>query len=310
MRYFRRELLRAGIYVFGALAFLIGTAGCEQGFWEMGQERARTIPILAEGAAVEKLAGGFSFTEGPAADIEGNVYFTDIPNNRIHKWSVDGKVSVYKEDTGGANGLFFTEGGDLLACSGGRGVVVRIDKDKDIYVLADKFRGKKFNSPNDLWIDPQGGVYFTDPRYGSRENLPQSCEGVYFIRQSGEVMRVVDDMVRPNGVIGTADGKRLYIADHGGGKTWVYDIKRDGTLSNKKLFVEKGSDGMTIDEDGNIYLTTDAVEVFNDKGELVERIEVPERPANVCFGGRDGKTLFITARTGLYSIKMQVKGIN
>ena len=309
MRNVRCELLRAAFYGFGALVFVIVAAGCEDALWEMGSERVKTIPIVKEGAEVEKLAGGFQFTEGPAADIEGNVYFTDIPNNRIHKWSVDGKVSVYKTDTGGANGLFFAEDGDLLACSGGRGVVVRIDKDKDVYVLADKFRGKKFNSPNDLWIDPQGGVYFTDPRYGGRENLPQSCEGVYYIRQSGEVVRVVDDMVRPNGVIGTANGKKLYVTDHGGGKTWVCDIKRDGTLKNKKLFVERGSDGMTIDEDGNIYLTTDAVEVFNDKGEFVERIEVPERPANVCFGGRDRKTLFITARTGLYSIKMRVKGI-
>ena len=310
MRYGRSELLRTGFYGFGVLVFLIGAAGCEDAVWMRGPERPKTIPIVDGGVEVEKLAGGFSFTEGPAADVEGNVYFTDIPNNRIHKWSVEGKVSVYKENTGGANGLFFTEDGDLLACSGGNGVVMRIDKDKDVYVLADKFRGRKFNSPNDLWIDPKGGVYFTDPRYGSRENLPQSCEGVYFIRQSGEVMRVVDDMVRPNGIIGTADGRRLYITDHGGGKTWVYDIKRDGMLTKKKLFVERGSDGMTIDEDGNIYLTTDAVEVFNDKGELVERIEVPERPANVCFGGRDRRTLFITARTSFYSVKMQVKGIN
>jgi gluconolactonase len=308
MRHVRSGLLRAAYYVFGFFVFLIFAAGCENGLLRSGVAEEKTIPIVAEGAEVTKLAGGFSFTEGPTADIEGNVYFTDIPNNRIHKWSVEGKVSVYKTDTGGANGLFFTEDGDLLACSGGNGMVVRIDKDKDVYVLADKFRGKKFNSPNDLWIDPQGGVYFTDPRYGGRENLPQDCEGVYYIRQSGEVVRVVGDMVRPNGVIGTEDGKKLYVTDHGGGKTWVYGIKRDGRLERRRLFVERGSDGMTIDEDGNIYLTTDAVEVFNDKGELVERIEVPERPANVCFGGRDRKTLFITARTSVYAVKMRVKG--
>ena len=310
MRFIRCGFLRAGICGFAAFAFLICAGGCEDGMLTFGTVEEKTIPIVAAGTEVEKLAGGFRFTEGPAAEAEGNVYFTDIPNNRIHKWSVEGKVSVYKEDTGRANGLFFTDDGDLLACSGGNGVVVRIDKDKDVYILADKFGGKKFNSPNDLWTDTKGGVYFTDPRYGSREDLPQDCEGVYYIRLSGEVVRVVDDMVRPNGIIGTADGKKLYVTDHGGGKTWVYDIKKDGTLKNKKLFVERGSDGMTIDEEGNIYLTTDAVEVFNKKGELVERIEVPERPANVCFGGRDRRTLFITARTGLYSVKMRIKGIN
>jgi len=263
--------------------------------------------VVAEGAKVEKLAGGFKFVEGPAADAEGNIYFTDIPNNRIHKWSVDGKLSTFREDSGGANGLFFDKDGNLLACEGNGRRLVSIDPQGNVTVLADKYDGKRFNSLNDLWIDLQGGVYFTDPRYGSRDNMEQDGEHVYYLSPNHKrIVRVVDDMVRPNGVIGTADGKRLYVADHGGGKTFVYSINEDGTLSNKKLFAPEGSDGMTVDNEGNVYLTTDVVAVYNKNGERIETIEVPEQPANVCFGGEDKRTLFITARTSLYSVRMRV----
>jgi gluconolactonase len=179
-----------------------------------------------------------------------------------------------------------------------------------VTVLADKYQGKKFNSLNDLWIDPNGGVYFTDPRYGSKDGMEQDGEHVYYLTPDREkVIRVIDDMVRPNGVIGTPDGKLLYVADHAGRKTFVYTINSDGTLSDKKLFAPEGSDGMTIDNQGNIYLTTRVVAVYNPKGEKIQEIELPERPANVTFGGKDKQTLFITAQTSLYSIKMQVKGV-
>lgn len=268
---------------------------------------AEKLSVVAEGAKVEKLAGGFKFTEGPAADAEGNIFFTDIPNNRIHKWSLDGKLSTFREDSGAANGLFFDKDGNLLACEGGRGRLVSINSKGKVTVLADKYNNKKFNSLNDLWIDPKGGVYFTDPRYGRRDNMEQDGEHVYYLSPGRKrIVRVVDDMVRPNGVIGTADGKRLYVADHGGGMTFVYTINEDGMLSNKKLFSLEGSDGMTVDNEGNVYLTTDVVAVYNKNGERIETIEVPERPANVCFGGKDKRTLFITARTSLYSVRMRV----
>jgi gluconolactonase len=279
------------------LVFVAVVAGC----------RTEKASVVAEGAKVKKLAGGFKFTEGPAADAEGNIFFTDIPNNRIHKWSVDGKLSTFLEDSGAANGLFFDKDGNLLACEGGRGRLVSIDPKGNITVLADKYNNKKFNSLNDLWVDPKGGVYFTDPRYGSRNNMEQGGEHVYYLSPDHKrIVRVVDDMVRPNGVIGTTDGKRLYVADHGGGMTFVYTINKDGTLSNKKLFSLEGSDGMTIDNEGNVYLTADVVAVYNKKGERIETIEVPEQPANVCFGGKDKRTLFITARTSLYSVRMRV----
>jgi len=265
--------------------------------------------VVAVGAKVEKVAGGFKFTEGPAADSQGNIFFSDIPNNRIHKWSWDGKLSTFRENSGGSNGLYFDRKGNLLACEGTGRRLVSIDPSANVTVLADKYQDKQFNSLNDLWIDRAGGVYFTDPRYGSRDGMEQDGEHVYYLSPDRKrLIRVIADLVRPNGVIGTPDGKRLYVADHGDKKTFVYDINRDGTLSNKKLFAPEGSDGMTIDSQGDIYLTADVVAVYNSKGEKIETIQIPETPANVTFGGKDKRTLFITARSSLYSVRMRVRG--
>ncbi len=265
--------------------------------------------VVADGAKVEKLAGDFKFTEGPAADAQGNVFFSDIPNNRIHKWSLDGKLSIFRENSGGTNGLYFDEEGYLLACEGGGRRLVSIDQKGNVSVLADEYQGKKFNSLNDLWIDPKGGVYFTDPRYGNRDGMEQDGEHVYYLSPDRkELIRVIDDMVRPNGLIGTPDGKILYVTDNGDGKTFSYRINWDSTLRGKELITPEGSDGMTIDNEGNIYLTTAGVAVYDKQGNKIETIDIPERPANVCFGGKDNQTLFVTARTSLYSVRMRVKG--
>lgn len=265
--------------------------------------------VLAPGAEVKKKASGFQFTEGPAADGLGNVYFTDIPNNRILKWSLDGKLSTYSENSGGANGLFFDRAGNLLVCEGGNRRIVSLDSKGKATVLADSYKNKKLNKPNDLWIDPKGGIYFSDPIYG-RVEKEQDGEHVYYITPDRKkVIRVIDDFVRPNGLIGTPDGKTLYVTDRGDKKTYRYTIKPDGTLTGKKLFAPAGSDGMTIDTAGNVYLTTEAVVVYDPKGNLIETIKIPETPANVCFGGPDFQTLYITARTSLYAVPMRIKGI-
>jgi len=272
-----------------------------------GQEQSDNKTVVFE-SDMQKLASGFAFTEGPAADKEGNIYFTDLRNSRIHKWSVDGKLSTFLENTGRANGLFFDKDGNLIACAGGTGKLISIDPKGQITVLADNYKGNPFNSPNDLWIDPNGGIYFSDPRYGSRENLPQDGEHVYYLSANRKKLsRVINDMVRPNGIIGTPDGKLLYVADHGAGKIYSYKINQDGSLSDKKLFADQGSDGMTLDEYGNLYLTAKVVNVYSPSGQLIKTIEVPEGPSNVCFGGKNNKTLFITATTSLYSINMQSK---
>jgi len=186
--------------------------------------------VVAADAKVKKLAGGFSFTEGPAADAKGNIYFTDIPNNRIHKWSVDGKPSTFRENSGGANGLFFDRDGNLLVCEGGNRRLTRIDMKGNVTVLADNYKGKKLNSTNDLWRDPKGGIYFTDPYYGgNRDDMELPGEYVFYLPpaspdasrggpDSNELVLVIGDLVRPNGVIGTKDGKLLYVADHGDNK--------------------------------------------------------------------------------------------
>lgn len=265
--------------------------------------------VVAEDATVEELAGDFRFTEGPAADKAGDIFFSDIPNNRIHKWSLDGELTTFRENSGGANGLYFDKSGNLLACEGGGRRLVSITPQGEVTVLADKYDGKKFNSLNDLWIDPKGGVYFTDPRYGNRDGMEQDGEHVYYLTPDRkQIVRVVSDMVRPNGVIGTPDGRKLYVTDHGGGKTWLYDILKDGTLSQKTLIAPEGADGMTLDSRGNVYLTTSVVAVYTPDGEKIVEIQPPERPANVTFGGKDRRTLFITARTSLYAIRMSVKG--
>jgi gluconolactonase len=271
--------------------------------------------ILEPGAQVEKLAGDFLFTEGPASDAEGNVYFTDQPNDRIMKWSVDRKLSTFMAPCGRSNGLCFDKEGFLWACADEKNELWRIDPEKKVTVLLGKHQGKLLNGPNDVWIRPDGGAYFTDPfykrPYWERGPIEQSCQGVYYLAPDRKTLtRVADDLEQPNGIIGTPDGKTLYVTDIRAKKTYRYAIQRDGALTDKTLFCEMGSDGMTIDSDGNVYLTGKGVFVFDKTGKQVEHIAVDEPwTANVCFGGKDKHALFITASKGLYAVRTRVKGV-
>ena len=270
-----------------------------------------TKSVVAPDAKVEKLAGGFSFTEGPIADAAGNIYFTDIPNNRILKWSSDGKLSTFLENSNGANGLDIDDKGNLYACQGGGRKIVRIDPSGNVTILCDNYKGKKFNSTNDLWRDRKGGIYFTDPGYVKGKSELDGSYVFYLPADSKEPIIVVADMLGPNGIVGTKDGKLLYVADYSGRKTWVYKVKDDGTLYDKKLFVPVGADGIELDEQGNLYLTDlsgKGVNIVSPEGKKLGYISVPNSTSNICFGGKDGKTLFITARDSFYSIKMNVKG--
>jgi gluconolactonase len=271
--------------------------------------------VIAPGARVEKLADGFSFTEGPAADKKGNVYFTDQPNNKILIWSVDGKLTTFHSDGGRANGLYFDHDGNLLSCSDMDNELWSIDMEGKISVVVADYGGKKLNGPNDLWVHPNGGIYFTDPLYKRpywtrNPERQQDGEHLYYLSADRKKLtRVDENLVKPNGIIGTPDGKKLYVADIGDKKTYVYDINPDGSLSSRKLFTEMGSDGMTIDHKGNVYLTGQGVTVFNPKGKQIEHIPVEARwTANVCFGGKDMKTLYITASQYLYALRMKVRG--
>ena len=271
--------------------------------------------LISKGAKPEKLAGDFAFTEGPACDREGNIFFTDQPNNKIMKWSTDNKLSLFEENYGRANGLYFDKKGNLISCSDEKNEVWSIAPDGKVTVLVKNFEGKKLNGPNDLWIAPNGGIYLTDPFYKrpwwDHETTEQDGEHVYYLAPgTSKLIRVVTDLEKPNGIIGTPDGKYLYIADIKGNKTWRYIIGTDGTLSGKKLFTDLGSDGMTIDNKGNIYLTGKGVTIFNPLGEKIENIPIPESwTANVCFGGKDRHLLFVTASKSVYGIKMNAKGV-
>lgn len=270
--------------------------------------------IIAPGAKVERLADGFKFTEGPAADAEGNVFFTDQPNDRILKWSVDGKLTTFMQPCGRSNGLCFDKEGNLWACADEKNELWCIAAGKETVVIEDH-NGKLLNGPNDVWIRPDGGMYFTDPLYKrpywNRGPQEQDGQCVYFLSADRKnLVRVVDDFQQPNGIIGTPCGKTLYITDIRGKKTYSFDVQPDGTLTGKKLFCELGSDGMTIDCEGNVYLTGRGVTVFDKTGKQIEHIAVEERwTANVCFGGADMKTLFITASKGLFGLRMRVKGV-
>lgn len=281
----------------------------------MALHAASQPTVTATGAKLTKAATGYSFTEGPVADSQGNVFFTDQPNDRILRWGLDGKTTTWLQPCGRANGLCFDAKGALLACADENRELRRIGADKVATKVAGMVEGKRLNGPNDVWAHPGGAIYFTDPYYRrgywqdpARE---QEVEAVYVVGPGERpARRVLADLKQPNGVVGTADGRTLYVADIGAGKTYAYTIEKDGSLVGKRLFCEMGSDGMTLDNEGNVYLTGDGVTVFSSRGEKVDHIAVPERwTSNCCFGGRDRKTLFITAGGSLYTMAMRTHGV-
>lgn len=272
--------------------------------------------LIAPGAQLTKVGSGYKFTEGPAVDPHGNVYFTDQPNDRIYVWSAnDGQVSLWAEGLGRSNGMYFDQKGVLISCADFRNQLWGIRADKTYEVLVGKLNGKYLNGPNDLWITPQGDIYFTDPFYKrewwdhTEKEIIQ--ENVYYLKKGTlDPQLAAGDFVRPNGIIGTKNGKRLYVADINDKKTYAFKIQKDGRLSERKLFCNLGSDGMTIDHRGNVYLTGKGVTIFDKKGRQIGHIDVPENwTANVTFGGKKEEILFITAMGAVYTLPMQVHGI-
>ncbi|MCE5186006.1 MAG: SMP-30/gluconolactonase/LRE family protein [Planctomycetaceae bacterium] len=272
--------------------------------------------ILAPGATLKEISTEFQFTEGPAADAQGNVYFTDQPNDRIMVYTVDGKLKTFMQPAGRANGMYFDRAGFLIACADEHNELWQIDvKTKRHSVLMSQFDGKPLNGPNDVWVAPNGDLYITDPFYKrpwwDHTDQPQTIQGVYLLKAGGGApVRVVDDFEKPNGIVGSPDGKRLYISDIGAGFVYGFDIVPDGMLTNKQLLCRARSDGMTMDCHGNVYVTNDkGVTAFSPAGEQLANIPVPQKwTANVTFGGPNRTTLFITAGTGFYSMQMSICG--
>jgi gluconolactonase len=283
----------------------------------MAQPQTDLTGILAPGAEVRKLAGGFQFTEGPAWDGKGNLYFSDIPANTVYRMDMKGDFAAFLQPSENSNGLAFDAKGNLIACRHQARDVVRISQSGWIEVLADSYQGKKLNSPNDCVVAKDGAIYFTDPRFGlGNRPQEQDAEGVYRIAPSGELTRVASDMTRPNGLAISPDGKTLYVADSADMKMRAYPLEPDGSAGEGRDFaIMKGPgrgvpDGMTLDEDGRVYCTgAGGIWVFTPGGEHLGTIAVPEVPANCAFGGADERTLFITAQTSVYELAMAHRGL-
>lgn len=278
------------------------------------QKSVKSQAIVNNGAEIHLVSDKFSFTEGPAADSFGNVYFTDQPNDKIYFWNwKTNKVEEFLEKTGRANGTYFDEKDNLITCSDESGEIWKINENGVAEILTANFEGKRLNGPNDLWVDENNGIYFTDPLYvrdywkNFKQEIPE--KNLYYRNSDGKITKL-DTFTQPNGIVGSQKLKKLYVSDIDANKTYVYDIIGEGKLGNKKLFCNLGSDGMTLDNLGNLYLTGKGVTVFNKNGEQIHHISVPENwTANVTFGGENFSTMFITASKSVYTLKMNVSGI-
>lgn len=280
------------------------------------QEKKAAWVTLNEDAKVTLVADGFKFTEGPTVNSDGEVFFTDQPNDRIVKWGTDGKVADFLKPAGRSNGMYFAPNGLLIACADEANQMWEISSDGKHRVLFEGFEGRNLNGPNDVWIDANGSMYFTDPYYQrpwwSHQKPPQAKQSVYKVDRDGSNIVCVDDaLVQPNGIIGDSKKRILYVADIRDQRTYRYNIAADGSLLDRTVFCKQGSDGMTIDAEGNVYLTGSAgVYVYNDTGVLIQTIHVPKPwTANVCLGGKDRKSLFITASDSVYTIEVKHPGI-
>jgi gluconolactonase len=278
--------------------------------------------FIAPGEQVKKLAGDMKFTEGPAwIPATKTLVFSDIPNGKLMQWREGDGLSVYRPSEQ-ANGNILDLQGRLISCQHAARNLVRTESDGSITLLADKVDGKRFNSPNDVAIRSDGTLWFTDPPWGLQGPAEIPGHWVFkFDPATGKVEPIVKDLAMPNGINFSPDESRIYIADTGGhtrhpdptfhklpAGVHCYEVSKDGQLGRKLFMIKEGSDGMTVDVQGNLYTTHGGVNIYNADGKLLEKIAVPEGPANVTFGGDDYKTLFITARTSLYSVRMKNAG--
>jgi len=281
-------------------------------------QEAGVTNLVNPGAVLQKLPIQFTFTEGPAVNKQGDIYFTDQPNDKIWKCSMQGDTpvaTIFMEKTGRSNGMYFDKNGNLVTCADEKDELWSIGPDKKITVLLNNFQGHTFNGPNDLWIDKSGGIYFTDPYYQrdywQRKKPDLDRQNVYYLAKGKKQAVIVDSLlVQPNGIVGTPDGKYLYVADIRDNKTYKYDIASGGVLTNRRLFIPQGSDGMTLDEKGNLYITGRGVTIYDPNGIKLGNIPVAANwVANVCFGGKSRNILFITASESVYTLQMRVRGV-
>ncbi len=297
-----------------------GSIVCKNNCFQLTQGYpSENLPeIIGEDSQVEKLVGGFKFTEGPVWHPDGFLLFSDIPGNTIYQWEPNQEVKVFRNPSGNANGNTLDLQGRLITAEHTNRRVSRTEKDGKIITVANEYNGKSLNSPNDLVVKSDGSIYFTDPPYGIKpEQEKLGFYGVYRIAPDGKLTLLVDDFVRPNGIALSPDETKLYVNDSEKGHIRIFDLKSDGTLENGKIFAELKDpnkqgvpDGMKVDLQGNIYSTgPGGVWIFSPSGKLLGIIAVPEKVANLAWGNDDYKTLYLTASKSLYRITLKVAGI-
>jgi gluconolactonase len=308
----RTKYASSTILAFGTAAAVVLLAGSAY-----AQSPSGIVGVVAPGVAPELVQEGFVFTEGPVGTPDGGLYFSDIRPNRIYNLDPGGKISLVREQTNGANGLALTREGDLLAAEGEGKRISRRSRDGRVTTVTEGIAGKPFLSPNDVLVDANGGIYITDP--GPRPVVPGRTAYVYYLPAGAKEPIVIDDQIaRPNGITLTRDGKTLIVNDTLGPTVYAYDVQPDGSVKNKRTFAqlrdipegkESGADGMALDREDRLYVTTVAgVQVFDAAGKYLGTIKVPRQPANAAFAGPDKRVLYITAREGLYRINMLAQG--
>jgi gluconolactonase len=279
---------------------------------------AERIPGIGPSGEVKKVHGNFQFTEGPATDREGNLFFSDVAGDKLYKIDGKGELSTILDPSHHTNGLMLNAAGNIVACEMDGRLIEVNSKTKEVKSLADGYEGKRFNAPNDLVIDSGGGIYFTDPHFRAPMPLPQGVEAFYYRAAGGKVTRLAQIEAAPNGIILSPDEKTLYVIPSGQAQMLAYPVEGPGKIGRQRVFctlkqasgkTNGGGDGLTVDSQGNVYITSAlGLQVFNPQGTLLGIIEFPEQPANCTFGGKDLKTLYATARTSVYSVAMEATG--
>jgi gluconolactonase len=279
------------------------------------REKKNTVQaIIYDSTKLEKVAGDFQFIEGPIWHPDGFLLFSDIPANIIYKFASNGKVEIFRRPSGKANGNTLDKENRLITAEHENRRVSRTEKDGKVIALADRYEGKKLNSPNDLVVKSDGSIYFTDPSYGiTKEQEELGFYGVYRLAPDGKLTLLVKDLVLPNGIAFSPDEQKLYVNNSEAGYIAVFDVKPDGTVTNQRVFAELKDasqsgvpDGLKVDVEGNVYSTgPGGVWIFSPSGKLLGRISVPETATNLAWGDRDYKTLYITASKSLYRIRLK-----
>lgn len=292
-----------------SLMVLLGLIPTDANSQNREPDSVKTGPLI-------KLDHSFAFTEGPVSDKEGNLYFTDQPNNAIWEYTTEGKFALFMQPAGRANGMGIDRQGNLLVCADLNNQIWRIrPRDKKVDTLLRHFEGKLLNGPNDLWVDQSGGMFFTDPYYQrdywARKKTEQDKACIYYLpKNAATAVRVSDLLVKPNGVVGSADGKNLYVADIEGKKIYRFDIGAKGSLFHPVVLLHHVADGITIDRQGHLYLSGNGVTIVNKEGRILNYIPVAEPwVSNLSFGGKNHNILFITASTHLYKISTDQQGL-